>query len=178
MGFHSYSSPYDWSRVAQYKDKARAHAGGMVDLSIGSPADPVPQSVRSALADADNSANAYGYPATAGTPDLRAALHEWFRTCRDVELEAIGADVVPTVGSKEAVALMASLLHLGEGDVVVQPAASYPTYEIGTQIAGARVHKVDDVADVDSWAHLDGVKAVWVNSPCNPTGQVIDAAGM
>lgn len=84
MGFHSYSSPYDWSRVAQYKDKARAHAGGMVDLSIGSPADPVPQSVRSALADADNSANAYGYPATAGTPDLRAALHEWFRTCRDV----------------------------------------------------------------------------------------------
>lgn len=35
-----------------------------------------------------------------------------------------------------------------------------------------------DVADVDSWAHLDGVKAVWVNSPCNPTGQVIDAAGM
>ncbi len=139
MGFHSYSSPYDWSRVAQYKDKARAHAGGMVDLSIGSPADPVPQSVRSALADADNSANAYGYPATAGTPDLRAALHEWFRTCRDVELEAIGADVVPTVGSKEAVALMASLLHLGEGDVVVQPAASYPTYEIGRASCRERV---------------------------------------
>lgn len=135
MGFRSYSSPYDWSRVAQYKNTARVHAGGMVDLSIGSPADPVPQSVRSALADAANSANAYGYPATAGTSDLRAALLEWFRTCRDVELEAIGADVVPTVGSKEAVALMASLLHVGEGDVVVQPAASYPTYEIGTQIA-------------------------------------------
>ena len=74
----------------------------------------------------------------------------------------------PTVGSKEAVALMASLLHLGEGDVVVQPAVSYPTYEIGTQLAGATVVKVDDVTDVDSWVNIPNVKAIWINSPCNP----------
>lgn len=72
--------------------------------------------------------------------------------------------MVPTVGSKEGVALMASLLHFGEDDVVVQPKVSYPTYEIGTQLAGAKVLKVDDVADVASWRNVPGVKAVWVNS--------------
>ncbi len=41
MGFRSYSSPYDWSRGAQYQNTARVHAGGMVDRSIGSPADAI-----------------------------------------------------------------------------------------------------------------------------------------
>ncbi|EFA22809.1 succinyldiaminopimelate transaminase [Bifidobacterium gallicum] len=179
MGFEQFSSPYDWSRIAQYRRTAQAAAGGMIDLSVGSPVDPVPDSVRKALAAASADPNAHGYPLTIGTPQLREALHTWFRDCRDVpDLEAIGASVVPTVGSKEAVALMASLLGLGHGDVVVQPRVSYPTYEIGTQIAGATVLKVDDVADVDSWVHEPHVKAIWVNSPNNPTGRVLDAAAL
>lgn len=178
MGFHEFSSPYDWSRIAAYKRTAKAAFGGMIDLSVGSPVDPVPDSVRKALAVAANDPNAYGYPATAGTADLRAAIAEWFSAARNVDLQAIHADVVPTVGSKEGVALMASLLHFGEDDVVVQPKVSYPTYEIGTQLAGAQVLKVDDVADVASWRNVPGVKAVWVNSPCNPTGEVYSAERM
>ena len=178
MGFQPFASPYDWSRIASYKRTAKAAFGGMIDLSVGSPVDPVPQSVRAALADASNDPNAYGYPATVGTADLRAAISEWFRDCRGVDLDACGATVVPTVGSKEAVALMASLLHFGAGDVIVQPTVSYPTYEIGTQLAGATVLKVDDVADVDSWQHVTGVRAVWVNSPCNPTGKVLSTSQM
>ena len=178
MGFHEFSSPYDWSRIAAYKRTAKAAFGGMIDLSVGSPVDPVPDSVRKALAVAANDPNAYGYPATAGTADLRAAIAEWFSATRNVDLQAIHADVVPTVGSKEGVALMASLLHFGEDDVVVQPKVSYPTYEIGTQLAGAKVLKVDDVADVASWRNVPGVKAVWVNSPCNPTGEVYSAERM
>lgn len=178
MGFHEFSSPYDWSRIAAYKRTAKAAFGGMIDLSVGSPVDPVPDSVRKALAVAANDPNAYGYPATAGTADLRTAIAEWFSATRNVDLQAIHADVVPTVGSKEGVALMASLLHFGEDDVVVQPKVSYPTYEIGTQLAGAKVLKVDDVADVASWRNVPGVKAVWVNSPCNPTGEVHSAERM
>ncbi|MCH9275212.1 succinyldiaminopimelate transaminase [Bifidobacterium amazonense] len=178
MGFHTFASPYDWSRIAGYKRTAKAAFGGMIDLSVGSPVDPVPDSVRRALTDAANDPNAYGYPATIGTADLRTAIDDWFRDCRGVDLAAVGAAVVPTVGSKEAVALMASLLHLGDGDVVVQPAVSYPTYEIGTQLAGARTLKVANVADVDSWRDVPGVRAIWVNSPCNPTGETLTAAQM
>lgn len=178
MGFHQFSSPYDWSRIAAYKRTAKAAFGGMIDLSVGSPVDPVPDSVRKALAIAADDPNAYGYPATVGTSDLQAAIATWFRDCRGVDLSSCNAAVVPTVGSKEAVALMASLLHLGDGDVVVQPAVSYPTYEIGTQLAGARTLKVSDVADVDSWRHVPGVRAIWVNSPCNPTGAMLSAVQM
>lgn len=67
MGFHAYSSPYDWSRIAPYKTKAAQVPSGIVDLSVGSPVDPVPQSVREALAAASDAKNARGYPVTAGS---------------------------------------------------------------------------------------------------------------
>ncbi|MCI1219029.1 MAG: succinyldiaminopimelate transaminase [Bifidobacterium sp.] len=176
MGFRSFQTPYDWDRLDECKNIAKQVEGGMIDLSVGSPVDPVPESVRKALADAADAPNAHGYPSTVGSPALRTAIADWFLNCRGIDLRPIDASLVPTVGSKEAVSLMASLLHLGEGDVVVQPRISYPTYEIGTQFAGAGVLKVDDVSDVESWRNVPGVRAVWVNSPCNPTGEVVSAA--
>ena len=121
MGFHAYSSPYDWSRIAGFKATAKTVPGGMIDLSVGSPVDPVPSSVQQALVAGADAPNAHGYPVTAGTADLKAAIDTWFRELRGVDLKSINAAAVPTVGSKEAVALMASLLHLGEGDVVGAP---------------------------------------------------------
>ncbi|MDT7510487.1 succinyldiaminopimelate transaminase [Bifidobacterium sp. H6bp9] len=178
MGFHSFESPYDWSRIDPYRRRAEQCPGGLVDLSVGSPVDPVPRSVREALAAAADDGQARGYPKTAGDGPLRQAVADWFRRCRGVDLDALGANLVPTVGSKEAVALMASLLHLGPGDRVVQPRVSYPTYAIGTQLAGAQVTTVDDPADTDSWVDLPGVRAIWINSPGNPSGRVIDRAGL
>lgn len=178
MGFHSFESPYDWSRIDAYRQRAEQCPGGLVDLSVGSPVDPVPRSVKEALAAAADDGQARGYPKTAGDGLLRQAATDWFRRRRGVDLDALGADLVPTVGSKEAVALMASLLHLGPGDRVVQPKVSYPTYAIGTQLAGAQVTTVDDPANTDSWVDLPGVRAVWINSPGNPSGQVIDRAGL
>ena len=178
MGFHSFASPYDWSRIDPYRRRAEQCPGGLVDLSVGSPVDPVPRSVREALAAAADDGQARGYPKTAGDGPLRQAVADWFRRCRGVDLDALGADLVPTVGSKEAVALMASLLHLGPGDRVVQPRVSYPTYAIGTQLAGAQVTTVDDPADTDSWVDLPGVRAIWINSPGNPSGRVIGRAGL
>mgnify|MGYP007050596281 CR=1 FL=1 len=34
MGFHAYSSPYDWSRIAGFKATAKTVPGGMIDLSV------------------------------------------------------------------------------------------------------------------------------------------------
>ena len=178
MGFHSFRSPYDWSRIDPYRRRAEQCPGGLVDLSVGSPVDPVPRSVKEALAAAADDGQARGYPKTAGDGPLRQAATDWFRRRRGVDPDAIGADLMPTVGSKEAVALMASLLHLGPGDRVVQPRVSYPTYAIGTQLAGAQVATVDDPADTDSWVHLPGVRAIWINSPGNPSGRIIDRAGL
>lgn len=162
---------FPWDTLAPHAARARAHPDGLVDLSVGTPVDPTPAVVAEALAAA---ADAPGYPATYGTPLLRRAVADWFARRRGVpDLDPGG--VLPTVGSKELVALLPSLLGLGAGDVVVHPRIAYPTYDVGARLAGARALPADDVAD---WADVPGVRLVWVNSPSNPTGDVLAADGL
>jgi len=148
---------FPWDRLAPYGGRARAHPGGIVDLSVGTPVDPTPAVLTTALQAA---ADAPGYPLTAGTPALRAAAAGWLT--RSLGAPA-GTAVLPTVGSKELVALLPSLLGV-RGDVLV-PELAYPTYEVGALLAGAR--------PVREWT--DDVALVWLNSPANPTGHVSDA---
>ncbi|GAB3090974.1 succinyldiaminopimelate transaminase [Isoptericola nanjingensis] len=170
MGFADLSGlPYPWDTLEDVRATARAHPGGVVDLSIGTPVDPTPQVVRDALAAASD---AHGYPLTHGTPALREAVTGWFARRRGVP--GLDSDaVLPTVGSKELVGLLPSLLRLGPGDVVVHPAVAYPTYDVGARLAGATPLATDDV---DAWAGRRDVRLVWVNSPGNPTGEVADVA--
>lgn len=156
---------YPWDAVAPYAARARAHAGGIVDLSIGSPVDETPDVVRAALRDATD---AHSYPQTVGTPELREAIAAWFERRRGVAGLTVD-NVLPTVGSKELVALLPTLLGLRAGDVVVHPRAAYPTYEVGARIAGATPLPSDDPAE---WP--PATKLVWLNSPGNPDGRVWD----
>ena len=84
MGFHEFSSPYDWSRIAAYKRTAKAAFGGMIDLSVGSPVDPVPDSVRKALAVAANDPNAVPVFAEAdlAQPVVQTQVRFSFGYCR------------------------------------------------------------------------------------------------
>src|SRR5690349_2519572 len=115
---------YPWDAVAPYAERARAHPDGIVDLSIGSPVDPTPRVVADALSGATD---AHAYPQTVGTPALREAIVEWYARRRGVPGLTTDA-VLPTIGSKELVALLPLLLGLGPGDGVVHPRAAYPTY--------------------------------------------------
>jgi succinyldiaminopimelate transaminase len=158
---------FPWDALAPYAAKARAHEGGIVDLSVGTPVDPTPMLVQDALAQA---ADAPGYPLTYGTPDLRAAVAAWFARRRGVpDVDPDG--VLPTIGSKELVALLPTLLGLGPGDVVVYPEVAYPSYDIGARLAGAEPVAADGTAQLGPLASR--VKLVWVNSPGNPTGRVL-----
>lgn len=156
---------YPWDAMAPYAAQAQAHPDGMVDLSIGSPVDPTPELIRTALSDATD---AHAYPTTVGTPALREAIVEWFGRRRDVSGLTVD-NVLPTIGSKEFVAWLAFMLRLGPGDVVVHPRAAYPTYAIGAAIAGATALASDDPAE---WPA--NTKLVWLNSPGNPDGRVLD----
>ena len=111
-----------------------------------------------------------GYPLTAGTPALRTALTDWFVAACGAS--AAGLGVLPTIGSKELVAWLPTLLGVGPGDVVVIPSACYPTYEVGVRLAGAEVVRSDSLTAVGPDPR---VKLVWVNSPSNPTGRVLPA---
>lgn len=154
---------YPWDAVAPYARRAKEHPGGIVDLSIGSPVDPTPDVVASAL---KRATDAHAYPQTIGTPALREAVAEWYRRRRGVSGLAAG-DVLPTIGSKELVALLPLLLGVGPGEIVVHPRAAYPTYEVGATVCGATAVAADEPA---AWP--EGAAIIWINSPGNPDGRV------
>jgi succinyldiaminopimelate transaminase len=156
---------FPWDRLAPYGETARAHADGIVDLSIGTPVDPTPEVVQAALR---AGSDAPGYPVTVGTPALRAAITGWVR--RRLGATVSEAEVVPSIGSKELVALLAQLLGV-HGKQVLLPALAYPTYDVGARLAGCEPVPTDDPTAHDPAQ----VGLVWLNSPSNPTGEVIGA---
>ncbi|MEW2047555.1 bifunctional succinyldiaminopimelate transaminase/glutamate-prephenate aminotransferase [Streptomyces sp. NPDC005476] len=156
---------FPWDKLAPYKATASAHPDGIVDLSVGTPVDPVPELIQKALIDA---ADSPGYPTVWGTPELRDAITGWVER----RLGARGVThrhVLPIVGSKELVAWLPTQLGLGPGDRVAHPRLAYPTYEVGARLARASYEVYDDPTDLDP----EGLKLLWLNSPSNPTGRVL-----
>ncbi|GAB3284547.1 succinyldiaminopimelate transaminase [Parasphingorhabdus pacifica] len=157
---------FPWDSLADHAAKARAHPDGPVNLSVGTPVDPVPDVLRRAL---DSASKESGYPATHGTTELREAAVAALGRRHGV----VGLDpdaVLPTIGSKELVAWLPTLLGLGGGDVVAIPELAYPTYEVGATLAGAKTVRL-----APGELPPPGTALLWLNSPSNPTGRVLEA---
>ena len=167
---------FPWDRLAPFGDIARTHPDGIIDMSIGTPVDPTPEIIQEALAAASD---AHGYPTTIGTIDFRQSAIDWMQ--RRLGVVGVTLDgVIPTVGSKEMVAWLPTLLGLTSRDVIAIPATAYPTYDVGARLAGCKTVTADGVAElaeVFSKAEASGrrLSMVWLNSPSNPTGRVTPA---
>lgn len=157
---------FPWDALDPYRAKAAEHSGGLINLSVGSPVDDTPVFAQRALAQA---ANAPSYPLTAGSLELRNVIAQWWQRRRNTGV--LSPDqVIPTIGSKEMVGLLPTLLGLGPTDSVVIPEIAYPTYAVGGFVAGVQVVPEDNPK---LWP--DNTRLVWLNSPGNPTGQVLSA---
>ncbi|MFB8282533.1 succinyldiaminopimelate transaminase [Nocardia colli] len=156
---------FPWDTIASVKAKAATHPGGIVDLSVGTPVDPVDPLIRTAL----SSASAVpGYPATHGTPELRAAAVDALK--RRYGITGLDpASVLPAIGTKELIAGLPRLLGLGADDLVVIPEVAYPTYEVGALFAGAQIARADGLTQLGPQTPA----LMFVNSPSNPTGRVL-----
>jgi succinyldiaminopimelate transaminase len=159
---------YPWKSLKPYSEKAAKHKDGAIDLSVGSPIDPTPDSVQQAL---KKFSNAPGYPSTAGTLEFRESVVEWFARRRQVA--GLHPDqVMPTIGSKELISWLPTFLGLGPGDVVVQPKVAYTAYAVGAALSGATLVSEDNP---ENWP--ENSKLIWINSPGNPDGKVLGVAG-
>ncbi len=156
---------FPWDTLTDAAATARSHPEGIVDLSVGTPVDPVAPVIRAALAEASA---APGYPWTAGTPELRAAAVAALRRRYGVGGVADAA-VLPVIGSKELIAWLPTLLGLGPDDLVVIPELAYPTYEVGARLAGARLTAADSLTQIGPRTPA----LIYLNSPSNPTGKVL-----
>jgi succinyldiaminopimelate transaminase len=156
---------FPWDTMAAAKTVAEAHPDGTVDLSVGTPVDPVAPLIRAALADASA---ASGYPATAGTPALRRSIIAALGRRHGIT-GLTDAAVLPVIGTKELIAWLPTLLGLSSTDVVVVPELAYPTYDVGARLAGAQVLRADSLTQLGP--QLPAL--IYLNSPSNPTGRVL-----
>ena len=173
--------PYPYARLQALSDVAERCTGGVVDLSVGTPGDPPPPQVLSALA---TSGTERGYPSSPGSPAFREAAAGYLGRRFGIDVDA--GQVAACVGTKELVASLSWYLRLRspQRDTVIGPALAYPTYAMGATLAGCRylgVHTgADGVLDLAAVSSRDAARALvlWVNSPANPSGQVHDLAAL
>src|SRR3989442_4147464 len=173
--------PYPHDRLGELLAGADEVPGGVIDCSVGTPVDPMPEVALAALAEA--APRATGYPATIGSPQLREAAAAWI--ARRFGCDVAPAQICACVGTKELVASLPRALSLRdpERDTVLYPAVSYPTYAMGASLAGLRAVPVP----VDASWHLDldrldvdasRALVLWLNDPSNPTGVTASADAM
>src|SRR5438270_3708758 len=165
---------YPYARLDALKQRAAEAPGGLVDVSIGTPMDPVPDIVVAALGEAGPAGA--GYPRAVGGPALREAAAGWMERTFGVAVDPV--HIVNCIGTKELVASLPHLLRLRDRslDTVLYPAVSYPTYAMGAQLGGCRAVPVPLGEgwhlDLSAVSDDDAARALllWVNEPGNPTG--------
>jgi len=162
---------YPFVRLDEAKRKLQAAGVDFVDFGVGEPREETPAFIREALVAALEPLSTY--PQAVGLPELRAAIADWTGRRFGAALDP-DTQVLPTLGSKEAIFHMAQVLG---GDLVAVPAPAYPVYERGAVFAGKRVLELPlredggflpdlDAVDPRTWRD---VALLWLNYPNNPT---------
>jgi succinyldiaminopimelate transaminase len=166
---------YPFVRLNEAAAARRAEGLDVIDFGMGDPREPTDPRIIQALKDGVR--ERMGYPAAVGLPELREAISGWAGRRFGVALDP--TDVVPTLGTKEAIYSFAQVvLDPGAGkDTVLLTEPGYPVYERGALFAGARVETLPLVESNGFLPDLDAVSPelwrrtalVWVNYPNNPT---------
>jgi succinyldiaminopimelate transaminase len=168
---------YPFVRLNEAAQRVRERGVTVIDFGTGDPREPTDPLIQQALV--DGLRERMGYPAAVGLPELREAIAGWadrrFGAALDPDTE-----VIPTLGSKEAIFTFALAVADPEGgkDTVAYTDPGYPVYERGALFARARPLALPldeehgflpdlDAIDAETWARL---AVFWVNYPNNPTG--------
>jgi succinyldiaminopimelate transaminase len=167
---------YPFVRLEQAKQAAKARGVELIDFGAGDPREETEPFIRAALAAAIEPT--MGYPLAVGLPELREAIADWLRVRFGATLDP-EREIVPTLGSKEAIFHLAQVVDTSGGrDLVLVTEPGYPVPERGALFAGARVEALPlaegnaflpdlDAVPDETWRQ---VALVWTNYPNNPTG--------
>jgi len=162
---------YPFVRLTEARRRLVEAGVPVIDFGMGEPREETPVFIRETLARSIDPLSRY--PEAEGLPELRAAIATWAGRRFGAPLDP-DREVVPTLGSKEAVFHLAQVL---DGELVVVPQPSYPVYERGAVFAGKQVVELPLRAEAGFLPDLDAVGAdvwrrtaiLWLNYPNNPT---------
>jgi len=153
-----------------------------IKLSIGEPQHPTPGFIMEALA--AGLKGLANYPTTQGTPALRQAIGAWANRRYGLELNP-ETEILPVNGSREALFSFAQTVidpSRGFVPLVVSPNPFYQIYEGAAYLGGAEPRFLNTLPENDfafdfaslSAADWARVQLLYVCSPANPTGKVLN----
>ena len=168
---------YPFVRLAQARREREAAGNFVLDFGTGDPREPTDPAIRRALADSVPEISSY--PLAQGLPELRAAVAAWIARRFGVTIDP-DHEVVPTLGSKEAIFSLAQVVVDRDGgrDVVLFTEPGYPVPHRGALFAGAEAVGLPLEERHDFLPDLEAVPealwrrtaVLWLNYPNNPTG--------
>jgi LL-diaminopimelate aminotransferase len=170
--------PYVFAKLGRRIRELVAEGKDIIRLDIGSPDLPPPQDIIEALELSVHDSSHHSYAGYYGTPELRRAIAAYYEHRFGVELDP-EKEVTPLIGSKEGIANVA-LAFVDPGQTVLVPDPGYPTYGLGTMLAGGVPVGVPLLAENAYLPDLEAIpediaqsaKILWLNYPNNPPGAV------
>jgi alanine-synthesizing transaminase len=173
--------PYLFGRINKMKYDKRVAGIDIIDLGMGNPTDPTPESVVQKLAEAARDPRNHRYSVSNGVAGLRREVAKKYQRQYNVTLDP-ESEIIATIGSKEGFSHLCLAL-LGPGDTIVVGDPAFPIHIYAPAMAGANVIRVPLGNDQ---AFLDRIEKVFVelypkpkllilNYPHNPTAMTIDA---
>jgi len=172
--------PYLFGRINKMKHEKRVAGIDIIDLGMGNPTDPTPESVVQKLAEAARDPRNHRYSVSTGVSGLRREVAKKYKTKYGVDLDP-ETEVIATIGSKEGFSHLCLAL-LGPGDTAIVPDPAFPIHLYAVAMAGANVIRVplgNDQAFLDRIEKMiEGLyptpKLLILNYPHNPTAMTID----
>ena len=171
--------PYLFGMINAMKMEKRRNGDDVIDLGMGNPMDPTPETVVDKLVEVAQNPKTHGYPiASSGMKNLKREISLYYKRHYNIYLNA-EKETIFTIGSKEGISHL-SLALLGPGDSVVVPGPAFPIHIYAAVIAGANVVRVP-IAPAESFlkrivniceSFYPGPKVLMINYPHNPTGEL------
>ncbi len=148
------------------------------DFSLGNPDLPPPKKVKEALINISNHADkpyAFGYMPNAGAPETRQRLAEYLSKEQGTEIPP--SDVMLTCGAAGGLnCLFRCILEPGEEVICLSPYFVEYVFYLSNHKAKAKIVETNENFEIDlnniEQAISENVRAVLINSPNNPTGQI------
>ncbi|MDQ0300837.1 aspartate/methionine/tyrosine aminotransferase [Salibacterium salarium] len=159
------------------KKQAKLNAGeDIIDLSIGSPDLPPPQSIRDIMAIDVNKENQYGY-ALQGTYEFQEAVAKYYKERFQINIKP--EEVLQLMGSQDGLAHLA-LAYADPGDYIIAPDPSYPIYSACAALSGASLYNLPVNEENQFMPDFDHIpieiakkaKLLIMNYPGNPTAAI------
>ena len=172
--------PYLFVEINQKIAELKARGEDVISFAMGDPDLATPSHIIECICQAARNPVNHRYPQTAGLPELRRAIAEWYERRFGVSLDP-DREVLPLIGSKEGIGHI-SLCFIEPGDIALVPDPGYPPYSLGTTLAGGEPYFMTlqeennflpDFGSIPAEV-ADKAKLMWLNYPNNPTGAIAD----